>query len=215
MTTTQLSLYNDALSSLGERELASLSENREPRRVLDRAWDGAINACLELADWKFAQRTSKLIYEPSYTPTFGYARQFSKPSDWVRWSRVCLDERLQVPLLNYDFEAGFLFTDQDEIYVSYVSNDASYGGDFTLWPKSFETVVSLYLATQIVKRIAQAQDQEADANTRLKQALRTAKSTDALQGPTKFLPPGQWAASRGGHGGNSFADRGSRSQLIG
>ena len=213
--TTQLSLYNDALSSIGERELASLSENREPRRALDRAWTGAIEACLELADWKFAQRTSKLTYEPSFTASFGYQRRVARPDDWVRWSRVCSDERLQVPLLNYEYEAGYLYSDLDDVYVSYVSNGTAYGLDYSLWPKSFETVVSLYLASQIVKRIAQARDQEGDADTRFQKALRSAKNTDGMQGPTKFLPPGQWVTSRGRPRGNSFADRGNRGSLIG
>ena len=36
---TRLQLYNSALLLLGERNLASLSENREPRRLLDHVWD--------------------------------------------------------------------------------------------------------------------------------------------------------------------------------
>ena len=35
MANDQLSLYNNALTVLGERKIASLTENREPRRVLD------------------------------------------------------------------------------------------------------------------------------------------------------------------------------------
>jgi hypothetical protein len=35
---SQLFIYNEALGHLGERRLANLSENREPRRVLDSYW---------------------------------------------------------------------------------------------------------------------------------------------------------------------------------
>jgi hypothetical protein len=46
MSASKLKLYNDALGILGERRLASLTENREPRRVLDEVWDagkGVVN----------------------------------------------------------------------------------------------------------------------------------------------------------------------------
>lgn len=209
---TQLSLYNDALRSLGERKLASLSENREPRRVLDDVWDGAIKACLEEADWKFAQRTAKLIYEPSYTPPFGYQRQFSKPSDFARLSRMCVDERLNQPLLAYVEEAGFWFADLDELYVSYVSTDGSYGNDMSLWPESFTSVVGYYLAMLAVKRLEQSDTSEEKAEKRFRKALQEAKSKDALAGPTRMLPPGSWTRSRSSSAG---LDNGNRHSLIG
>ena len=214
MSATQLSLYNGALRSLGERKLASLTENREPRRLLDDVWDGAVKACLEEADWKFAQRTAKLVYNPSYTAQFGYQRQFVKEDDWVRWSMVCSDEYQRIPLLNYSEEAGNLYADLDEIYVSYVSDGTTFGSDMSLWPESFVSVVELYLATLIVKRLEQTDAQEAAAIKRHGMALRNAKSKDALAGPTKFLPPGEWTTSRNWRQGSQY-DRGSRSRLIG
>lgn len=210
--TTQLSLYNGSLRAIGERKLASLSENREPRRLLDDVWTGAIKTCLEEADWKFAQRTAKLVYDPSYTATFGYLRRFTKPADCVRWSKVCTDEYQNTPLTAYAEEAGFLFSDLDEIYVSYVSDDSSYGSDMSLWPESFVAVVELYLAAQIISRIEQSKTNEAEMEKKHARALTNAKSKDAIQGPTKFLPTGSWVASRGVRRSD---DRGNRGQLIG
>ena len=40
--TTQLFIYNEALGHLGERVLASLTEGREPRRVLDSYWSDVV-----------------------------------------------------------------------------------------------------------------------------------------------------------------------------
>jgi hypothetical protein len=42
--------------------------------------------------------------------------------------------------------------------------------------------------------------------------LTKAKSTDAMDEPTKFLPEGSWTRARRGRGNN---ERGSRSRLIG
>jgi len=43
MSTSRLKLYNDALTACGESHLASLTEDREPRRLLDHVWDENID----------------------------------------------------------------------------------------------------------------------------------------------------------------------------
>jgi hypothetical protein len=123
---TKLTLYNDALLLCGERFLASLTEEREPRRLLDRAWDGgAVRACLEMGQWGFAMRTIQLDYDSGIQPDFGYARAFVKPTDWVLTSGLCSDEFFRSPLTRYTDEAGYWYSDLDTIYVRYVSDDVA------------------------------------------------------------------------------------------
>ena len=45
--TDKLTVYNETLGLLGERKLASLTEQREPRRVLDGFWDQTVAYCLD------------------------------------------------------------------------------------------------------------------------------------------------------------------------
>ena len=211
--TTQLSLYNGALRALGERKLASLSEDRKPRRLLDAAWDDkVIKYCLEQGQWKFAQRTSKLTYQPSYTAPFGYRRQFVRPSDCVRLTKVCSDEFLDQPLLDYAEEAGFWFANLNEISGSYVSDAASYGSDMSLWPESFVTAVQLQLACEIAFDLTQSKTVVDAADMKLKAALTNARSKDAMQNPTQFPPAGGWVRSRAG---GRLATRKNRSTLLG
>jgi hypothetical protein len=208
---TQLSLYNGALRALGERKLASLSEDRKPRRLLDDVYTGAVAYCLEQGDWKFAQRASLLAYESSYTAPFGYRRQFQKPTDLVRLSKMCTDEYFQCPLLQYEDNAGFWFADLDEIYVSYVSNDASYGLDLTLWTETFTNFVELYLASQIVDPLLQSDTKTDKIMKLLKAARAEAKSRDSMDGPTEFPPIGSWTRARRG----DTATRKNRGSLLG
>lgn len=200
MTVTQLTLYNGALRELGERKLASLSENREPRRALDDVYESALKYCLEQGHWKFAQRTSKITYAAGFTPSFGYLRQFAKPSDLVKLSRISADEYLVNPLLHYTDEAGFWFADIDDIYVSYVSNDASYGGDKTLWPATYVLWVERYLASLVAKRLTQSSTDLKELKKETEAALDDALAKDAIQGPVKFAPEGAWTAARRGAG---------------
>lgn len=218
MATTQLKLYNEALTEyLGERELASLTENREPRRVLDSVWgtpaSGLARACLEQGHWKFALRGAKLEYTSAITPAFGYRRAFEKPVDCVKLTMLCADEWFRNPLTAYTEEAGFWFADYDELYLTYVSNDAAYGMDLSLWPESFSRYVAASLAARAAIRIKQNRQDKRDLEALAEKLLRDARSKDAMQGPTKFLPPGSWLRSRAS-GGVPY-DRGSKSSLYG
>ncbi len=214
MANDQLSLYNKALTMLGERKIASLTENREPRRVLDDVWRGALKYCLEEGQWKFAIRTSKLTYSTDVNPTFGYRKAFEKPSDCVRLTKVCSDEYLNTPLLHYGEEAGWWFADLDDIYVSYVSDSLDFGSDYANWPETFARFVALYLANEAGLRITQSERTLEKIARDYKATKKDALSKDALQGPTQFLPEGRWVTSRYGRNG-SREDRGNRSQLIG
>lgn len=213
--TTRLALYNEALSLIGERALSSLTENREPRRELDRAWDaGAVRYCLEKGLWQFAIRTVKLEYSPSVETSFGFRRGFGFPEDFVRLAAMATDEYFQNPLLQYRPEAGYWYADQDEIYVSYVSDDTAYGNDTSLWPGSFAKWVAAYLAEEICPRLTTSGSRLKDIQKKAKSRLSDALSKDAMEGPTRFPPPGSWVSARGGRW-DSRGDRRGGGGLIG
>lgn len=210
MTTSRLSLYNGALRLLGERKLASLSENREPRRYLDDAWnDGAVDYCLQAGQWKFAIRTVMLDYSPSVEPEFGYARAFDLPTDQIRLCGVYSDESMQSPLLAYRQRAGFIVCDLDTIYVEYVSNDSAYGTDYSLWPQTFVKFVEAHLAVEAAMPISQNRSKMDDMLAlRDKRFLPDALSKDAMQDPTRIPPRGSWARAR--LSGSSYRRAGDR-----
>lgn len=201
MTESQLSLFNGALRILGERKLASLTEAREPQRVLTDIWNdgkGAIWAMLEKGFWKFAIRSASMTYSPSITPSFGYQFAFNKGTDWVRTVAVCSDPYFNQPLTQYDDEGGYLYCDFSTIYVKWVSNDASYGGDTTKWTEKFINYFEHYLAYRGCFRITMNKAKEADIKKDYESAGVEARSHDAIEGPTKFMPTGSWAGARRG-----------------
>lgn len=211
---SRLSLYNGALLECGERDLASLTENREPRRLLDRVWDnGAVDYCLGQAQWKFATRATQLAPDPGIEPDFGFQLAYEKPSDHIRTVGLYSDEYGNVPLLQYTQEQNYFFTDVQPIFLWYVSNHASYGGDLGAWPAEFSRAVEVYLASRIIKKLTQSDEKEANMIKFAKSLFRDAASSDAMEGPTKFLPPGSWASARVAR--TARRDRGGRGQLIG
>lgn len=204
MGTTRLQLYNDALLLAGERDLTSLTVEEETRRLLDHVWNnGGVDSCLEEGQWEFAMRTVRIDYDPGITPDYGYNRAFDKPTDWILTSAVCSDEFFRVPLRRYVDETGFWFSDLDTIYVRFVSNGASYGGDLSIWPKSFTEFAAAHFASLIILKISND-----DGRLRLLinpdnpehsirgRALLKAKARCAMASPTSVSAEGLWSMAR-------------------
>lgn len=214
--TDRLSLYNGALLECGERKLVSLSENREPRRLLDDVYDnGLIDFVLNTGQWKFAKRTVKMAPSTSIEPDFGYHKAYPVPEDFIRTTSMCSDEYMNVPLLQYTMERGYWFADVEPIYVSYISNDPLVGGaNVSLWPPDFCRYVEAYLASRVVRKLTQDKDDWTRLFKLAKQRLTEASSTDAMEGPTVFPPIGSWVSSRFGRN-TGRRDRGNRGSLIG
>lgn len=216
--TDKLSLYNGALLECGERRLGSLTENTEPRHLLDQVWnEGAIRFMLNAGPWKFATRTVELTASTDVVSGWaagGYSKAYEIPADHVRTTALCSDPYLNVPLLTYATETGYFFTDVEPIYLSYVSDDAEYGSNFTIWPPDFILYAHAYLASRIIKKVNQKNQDRADIYALLKQRLLDAKNGDAMEGPTRFMPTGSWLRARAG-GGARRSDRGMRNKLVG
>lgn len=215
MAQTRLGIYNQALRICGERALASLTEEREPRRLLDQVWsEGGVMACLEEGQWNFAMRAVQIDYDPDVSPAFGLTYGFTKPEDWVRTSGFCSDEQFVVPYRGYKDEPGFWYADITPIYVRYVSNDAAFGGDMTKWPATFGQFVASFFASEIIFKLTSDKERIALVKKEMKDRKRDALNKDAMNDPTGMPFRGSWSRARSG-GRTPWSDGGNRGNLIG
>ncbi len=227
MATDRLKIYNGALLLVGELRLnpsTGLTENREARYLLDEVWnDGGVRYCIEQAQWHFAMRASRLDYNPSVDPDWGYQRAFDKPTDWVATSGVFEDEYMRNPLLDYADEVSYWFCDRDEIYVRYVSDDAAYGMDFAKWPATFTDYVKAYFAGRIVHKIPNAAAKiefllgpvGREDKGWVNRCLLVAKNKSAMAQPATFPSRGTWARARHAGMNRGSRDGGNINSLIG
>ena len=194
----QLNLYNEALTDhLGERRLATLEENRGPRRQLDGVWDREfIAGLLQEGQWNFATRTMKLEASESIEPAFGRQFAFEKPIDLARITYICEDELFLEPLLEYEDEGDLWIADYDVIYIRYVSTDSEAGNDIGNWPPNFTRWAAGVLALRSTKLITQNKIDKEKLEKTVDKLLLKAKNTDAMKDPTRFTPPGRWTQSR-------------------
>lgn len=213
---TKLSVYQGACAALGLRRLLSLTEAQLSRRELDGVFSrGAIRNCLSMGQWNFATRAQRLEYDPDIAPDFGLRRAFQKPTDWVRTCAACSDEYYNEPIIHTSIadEAGFWFTDLDTIYVKYVSDDAQYGADYSLWPENFNRMVEGYFAKEVCLRLTNDKELKVTLDRDFDRQLLKAEGTDAMDDSTKLPPLGSWSRARLSR--TSRRDRGNRGSLIG
>lgn len=199
----KLRVYNDALRHLGSRALTSLSEAREPRRVLDDAWgadDEAARYILEQGLWNFAVRTVEALASASVEPSFGFAHAFDKPADFVRLAGIAREPHFVLPLTSRDFtdEGGFWFSDCNPLYIRYVSDSDDYGMNAAAWPETFRRLLGMWLAFECCERITNSTDKRRDLERRMKAMKTDAQSKDAMNEGVQMPPPGGWALSRAG-----------------
>ncbi len=213
--TDRLSLYNGALEKIGDRQLASLTEDREPRYKLDDVWNrNAVKRCLQRGLWNFATRTQRMDFDPSITPAFGYQYAFQKPSDWLRTAAFSADEYFSEPWLHYTDESGYWWCDLEQVYIRYISDDNQYGNDLSIWPENFTEYVEWYLGWRVLPSLTHLSTKREEVKKDMRDALTEAKATDAMDENMKRIPPGNWGQSRRGRGGSGW-DRGSRNRLLG
>lgn len=197
----KLSLYNAALGFLEERRLASLSENRESRRVLDDYWTSVPLYCLEQGLFRFSKRVVQIDASSTIVPAFGYINAFTIPNDWIRTVVISTSPDLDPPLLQYNEETGYWYANATPLYVSYISNDPLYGMNIGAWPQAFADYVALRLARKACKRITGKTELLSGPAGLINQedkARRITKANDAMNDPPGMPPVPFWARARRG-----------------
>ena len=132
---------------------------------------------------------------PSIEPDFGLRYAFDKPEDFVRTCGTWADEMLTRPLTDREIreEAGYWFCSSETFYLTYVSNGASYGLDYSLWPHNFLKFVQAHFASEIAGPLT---SEGVEAVKLREMFLRDARATDGQSDPTRNPPAGSWLRAR-------------------
>jgi len=152
MAVTKLSLYNAALLLVGERRLATDTDDVPNRYELDTAYadPDAAAYCLELTKPKFALLTAQLS-NPVVPANHSLSSEYTFPIDYVSFHSVFADNSLDQQIQRYIIEDRTIACSNPiNIWLRYVTSSR----DLTSWTPAFANVVSAYLAKQIAPRVA-------------------------------------------------------------
>lgn len=199
--TDKLSVYNIAAHHLGERALSSLSEEGKLRRVLDSFWDSAVRFLHEQAyfNWSIAA----VQWEPSddVEPLFGWTYVYQYPVDYIRTVAISYDQYFNSPCERFELDSGYLHADMSPLYMRYVSGSTSYMLNIGAWTEAFAEALGAYLAFKACQPIKGNKSDVGDMYSIFQKQFKTAKSCDAMNEPTRYMPPGTWARARRGFRG--------------
>lgn len=194
--TTKIQVYNQALSRLGPVRLASLVENRPERIVFDQHYDEVVQEVLESGLWFFALRTQEWTPDIDATDSINGQFVYNIPADYVRLRKISPDQAQVSEDLSYRREGETILSDHSLLYVTFVSNDASYGLNLAAWPQLFANTVADYLALRSNLPITKDRGTTNDLEQKAARSLAKARRVDAVDERIKLKQPGTWIQSR-------------------
>ena len=125
MTTTSVSICNEALSMIGAKTIQSFDDNTENARRCAAIYDSSRKALLRMHPWSFAKKRMQLAPVATH-PSFGYSHAFPLPSDFVRV--------IDTGQVNYEIEGRYILANTNLINLVYVAdNDNEQTWDSLFW----------------------------------------------------------------------------------
>lgn len=172
MSTTKVSICNEALSLLGAKSIQSFEENTETARRCASIYDSTRRTLLRMHPWSFAKKRMQLAPVSTY-PSFGYQYAFQLPSDFVR----IIDTGLDV----YEVEGRHILANTNLINLVYVADEENEG----IWDSLFAECMVLYLTNKLGKPITGSQTEADSAWQKLQNTLKQARAINGQERPSQ------------------------------
>ena len=172
MTTTSISICNEALSMIGVKSIISFDENTENARRCASIYDSTRKALLRLHPWSFAKKRVQLAPVTTY-PAFGYSNAFPLPKDFIR----LYDSNQQ----DYEMEGRHILANTNLINLVYVADQ----DNEELWDSLFAECMALYLVHKLAKPITGSQAESDSAWQKLQNTLKQARAINGQERPSQ------------------------------
>ena len=191
-------ICNLALQRLGARSIAALTEDTTAGRECNRVYEHARDSELRSHEWSFA-RTRVQLAADSVAPSFGYAVQYTLPSDYVRLlpARTVTNDTTSLggldPNIDWQIEGRKILTNDTAplqiVYLKKVTDPNDFDELFT------DVLVSR-IAMDVAEKITQSNTKKTDAQNRYTLAKRDAKRINAYERPPQESPTDEWIVAR-------------------
>ena len=172
MTTTSISICNEALSMIGAKTIQSFDENSENARRCASIYGSTRKALLRLHPWSFAKKRAQLAPVTTY-PAFGYSNAFPLPNDFIR----LYDPNQQ----DYETEGRHILANTDLINLVYVADQ----DNEDIWDSLFAECMVLYLVHKLAKPITGSQAESDSAWQKLQNMLKQARTINGQERPAQ------------------------------
>ena len=172
MTTTSVSICNEALSMIGAKSIISFEEATETARRCATVYDSTRKALLRMHPWSFAKKRTQLAPVSTH-PTFGYGYAFPLPQDFLRI--------IDTGVLEYEVEGRHILANTDLIQLIYVSDN----DNEQTWDSLFVECMVLYLVNKLANPITGSQAEADSAWQKMQNLLRQARAINGQERPAQ------------------------------
>jgi len=182
---SSVDIANSALSKLGAERITSLADNSPAARAMNFRFEPLKTQELRKHLWNFAIKRVQLAADTA-TPAFGYAYQFTLPTDFLRFHP---DNETQ----DYNLENGKLLSDSEGPFnMRYVANVT----DTNLFDPLFDDALASRMAYDACEEVTQSNTKKEAAEVMYKDAIREAKMVDAIEDESEEAPEDEWITAR-------------------
>jgi hypothetical protein len=191
-------ICNLALQRLGAKSIGALTEDTTAGRECNRVYEHARDSELRSHEWSFARTRIELAAD-SAVPSFGYAVQYTLPSDYVRLlpARTVTNDTTSLggldPNIDWQIEGRKILTNDTAplqiVYLKKVTDPNDFDELFT------DVLVSR-IAMDVAEKITQSNTKKTDAQNRYTLAKQDAKRINAYERPPQESPTDEWIVAR-------------------
>ena len=165
---TKLGICNSALIKLGQEPITDLADNNKRAKLVNDNYDRIKRKLLRRHNWNFAKKRVKL-HADSTTPLYGYAHQFTLPSDFIRMVEI------DKPGYEHAIEGSkLLFQGSDVVLMVYI-----FDADEYLFDSLFEDLMATSLADELCIAMTQSQNLRQELRQELEYYLGETRSMNA------------------------------------
>lgn len=172
MTTTKVSICNEALSMIGASSIQSFEDNTENARRCASIYDSTRRALLRMHPWSFAKKRAQLAPVTTH-PSFGFAHSFPLPRDFIRVYDSGQYE--------YELEGRHILANTNLINLVYVADEQNE----QLWDSLFSECMALFLVRKLAKPITGSQTEADSAWQQLQSMLKQARAINGQERPSQ------------------------------
>lgn len=198
MAVTKVGICNLALTRLGVKNIASLTDASEQARKVAQVYDNALDTVLQEHDWSFAASQPTVLIEAPNLTAVGWDYVYALPTKCLFVRRVynestldCKDEqdfkKVFVPSIN----AEVIYSNLDEAVCDYTYQVL----DESIFSPSFVTALSLYLAHMVGPALV-GSAYNGQAYQEYLRALDVARATNKSEGKETVDRPSDYEAAR-------------------
>lgn len=189
---TDLEIANKALAKLGLREISSFDSQEEAARVAKAVYGTTRDFELSTYQWAFALKRIELPADAD-APAFGFAYQYSLPSDFLRLEGIYNVGGLDRDA--YEIEGNKILTNiEAPLCIRYISREVAQ----TKWPHYFVEAFATRLAYEMCERLKQDPQRKNLLMQEYQLVIAAAKRANAIQLAIKRPLPAPWEVAHDG-----------------